>query len=120
MNLKKLTKKALEALGRENGIELDRRLSKGKLVEQLEEVLETKEPTSLVELKEEAVEEISNSPVGLSFKEADGFSFKVLHDGDSILEFSDRTAAAAIIEGENGIDGFIKKCPERGCFVIVS
>jgi hypothetical protein len=120
MNLKKLTKKALEALGREKGIELDRRLSKGKLVEQLEEALESKEQTSLVELKEEVVEEISNSPVGLSFKEADGFSFKVLHDGDSILEFADRTLAAEIIDSDNGIDGFIKKCPERGCFVIVS
>ena len=38
-NLLKLTKKKLEELGRENGIELDRRKSKAALVEELEDYL---------------------------------------------------------------------------------
>ena len=38
-NLLKLTKKKLEALGREHGIELDRRKSKAALVEELEDYL---------------------------------------------------------------------------------
>ena len=36
----KLTKKKLEELGRENGIELDRRKSKAVLIEELETYLE--------------------------------------------------------------------------------
>lgn len=58
-DLNKLTKTELEALGREHGIELDRRLTKPKLVEQLEVVLpeEPSEPTKLVDLKAEVIEE---------------------------------------------------------------
>ena len=56
MDLKKLSKKALEAIGRDKGIELDRRLKKDKLVEQLQDALDA-EPKSLVELKEEVIEE---------------------------------------------------------------
>lgn len=37
-DLKQLTKTELEAIGREKGIELDRRLSKSKLIEQLQHV----------------------------------------------------------------------------------
>lgn len=37
--LKKLSKDELEELGRENGLELDKRLTKGKLVDQLFEVV---------------------------------------------------------------------------------
>ena len=57
LNLKKLSKKALEAIGRDKGIELDRRLKKDKLVEQLQDALDAeKQPKSLFELKEEVVE----------------------------------------------------------------
>lgn len=58
-DLTKLSKKKLEELGREHGIELDRRLTKSKLVSQLKEALEEK-PASLVDLKAEVVEEESN------------------------------------------------------------
>ena len=57
MDLKKLSKKALEAIGRDKGIELDRRLKKDKLVEQLQDALDAeKQPKTLYELKEEVVE----------------------------------------------------------------
>jgi|TARA_X000001382_G_scaffold125777_1_gene111666 hypothetical protein len=55
-DLNKLSKVELEELGREHGIELDRRLTKGTLVEQLKEVI-TEEPSSMVDLKAEYVEE---------------------------------------------------------------
>ena len=57
LNLKKLSKKALEAIGRDKGIELDRRLKKDKLVEQLQNALDAEQNTTLVDLKAEAVEE---------------------------------------------------------------
>ena len=57
LNLKKLSKKALEAIGRDKGIELDRRLKKDKLVEQLQDALDAEQKTTLVDLKAEAVEE---------------------------------------------------------------
>ena len=55
-DISKLTKVELEELGREHGLELDRRLTKGALIEQLEEVI-TEEPSSIVDLKAEYVEE---------------------------------------------------------------
>ena len=55
-DISKLTKVELEELGREHGIELDRRLTKSTLIEQLEEVI-TEEPSSMVDLKAEYVEE---------------------------------------------------------------
>lgn len=59
LNLKKLSKKALEAIGRDKGIELDRRLKKDKLIEQLQEALESEvvEETTSVEVDEQVVEE---------------------------------------------------------------
>ena len=44
--LNKLTKEQLEELGREHGVELDRRLTKAKLISQLLEVLEDSEDSS--------------------------------------------------------------------------
>lgn len=56
-NLKSLTKIELEELGREHGIELDRRLTKDTLIAQLQEVLgEPEEPTTLIDLKSEVIE----------------------------------------------------------------
>ena len=52
MDLKKLSKKALEAIGRDKGIELDRRLKKDKLVEQLQDALDN----------EQSVEEVVAEP----------------------------------------------------------
>lgn len=57
-DLNKLTKKQLEEIGREHGVELDRRLTKKKLVESIEKLLD--EPKTLVDLKAEVVEEESN------------------------------------------------------------
>ena len=57
-DLNKLTKKQLEEIGREHGVELDRRLTKKKLVEAIEKLLD--EPKTLVDLKAEVVEEESN------------------------------------------------------------
>ena len=56
-DLKKLSKKKLEELGRDYGVELDRRLTKSALIERLEEVI-TEEPSSMVDLKAEYVEEV--------------------------------------------------------------
>ena len=38
-HLESMSKKELEALGREHGVELDRRLSKSKLIEEMKELL---------------------------------------------------------------------------------
>jgi len=48
MDLKKLSKKALEEIGRDKGIELDRRLKKDKLVEQLQDALDNEQPVEEV------------------------------------------------------------------------
>ena len=63
LNLKKLSKKALEAIGRDKGIELDRRLKKDKLVEQLQDALEAEQKPTLVDLKEEVVEETAKEVI---------------------------------------------------------
>jgi hypothetical protein len=57
MDLKKLSKKALEAIGRDKGIELDRRLKKDKLVEELQGALDAEKVAEKV--KPAAVEEVS-------------------------------------------------------------
>ena len=58
MDLKKLSKKALEAIGRDKGIELDRRLKKDKLVEQLQSALDAEQSTTKVvkKTKEDKIE----------------------------------------------------------------
>ena len=57
LNLKKLSKKALEAIGRDKGIELDRRLKKDKLVEELQGALDAEKVAEKV--KPAAVKEVS-------------------------------------------------------------
>jgi|TARA_B100000085_G_C18300245_1_gene413957 hypothetical protein len=55
-DLNKLSKNALEELGRTKGIELDRRLTKKKLIAQIADFFVTSKKK--VEKKEEVVEEI--------------------------------------------------------------
>ena len=106
MNLNKLTKLELEALGREHGIELDRRLTKPKLIEQLEVVLpeEPSKPTTLVDLKAEVIEEeapvlkeVVPAPAGGLLTERTkpkSITNKYFADADgSVLKFATRQAA---------------------------
>tara|TARA_R110002020_G_scaffold475898_1_gene713935 strand:- start:2195 stop:2491 length:297 start_codon:yes stop_codon:yes gene_type:complete len=55
--LKKLSKDELEDLGRENGLELDKRYTKGKLVKELNKHIESLD----TEVEEVAVEEVAVS-----------------------------------------------------------
>lgn len=57
-DLNLLSKNELEALGREKGIELDRRLLKSKMVNQLQTFIDSLPAEE--EVEEEVVEEISN------------------------------------------------------------
>ena len=102
-DLKKLSKKELEDLGREHDIELDRRLTKAKLIEKLEEVI-TEEPTTLVDLKDEVVEEeakktsnvISKVPRNkitfIKYKKGSYLSV----DGKNVAEIDNRKVAAGL------------------------
>lgn len=70
MDLSKLSKKALEAIGRDKGIELDRRLKKDKLLEQLQETLDTSaiEEEVVVEKEEVVVEKKSTKKEGWDYE----------------------------------------------------
>ena len=58
--LKKLSKDELELLGRANGLELDKRYTKGKLVKELNKHIESLD-TEVEEVEEVAVEEVAVS-----------------------------------------------------------
>jgi len=104
-DLNKLTKTELEALGREHGIELDKRLTKPKLVEQLEVVLpeEPSKPTTPVDLKSEVIKEapvlkeVVPAPAGGLLTERTkpkSITNKYFADADgSVLKFATRQAA---------------------------
>ena len=84
-DLNKLSKKKLEELGREHGIELDRRLTKGKLIEQLKEVL-SEEP------KQPAKKEIKVSSNVISSVPREKITF-IAHNGGSYLSVDGKTVA---------------------------
>ena len=126
MNLNKLTKLELEALGREHGIELDRRLTKPKLIEQLEVVLpeEPSKPTTLVDLKAEVIEEeapvlkeVVPAPAGGLLTERTkpkGVTDRLFADADgNVLKFATRGAARST---GNRYDG--KVIEKDGYFVV--
>jgi hypothetical protein len=64
--LKKLSKDELEDLGREYGIELDKRFNKGKLIKELTKTIEAEEAKAVVEEEAPVVEEapVSKDPWG--------------------------------------------------------
>ena len=82
-DLTKLTKLELEALGREHGIELDRRLTKAKLVEQLDAHIKYDTTSASGELLET--------------------NLKVLRDEtDAIVTFPDRQSARQVGHKKGG------------------
>jgi hypothetical protein len=121
-DLNKLSKVELEELGREHGIELDRRLTKSALIEQLEEVI-TEEPSSLVDLKAEYVEEapvlkeVVPAPSGQLLTERTKpkqFVDRLFADVDgNVLKFATRGAARST---GNRYDG--KVLEQDGHFVV--
>tara|TARA_A100001015_G_scaffold185783_1_gene206742 strand:+ start:372 stop:752 length:381 start_codon:yes stop_codon:yes gene_type:complete len=121
-DISKLTKVELEELGREHGIELDRRLTKSTLIEQLEEVI-TEEPSSLVDLKAEYVEEapvlkeVVPAPSGQLLTERTRpkqFVDRLFADADgNVFKFATRGAARST---GNRYDG--KVLEQDGHFVV--
>lgn len=121
-DISKLTKVELEELGREHGLELDRRLTKGALIEQLEEVI-TEEPSSIVDLKAEYVEEapvlkeVVPAPSGQLLTERTRPAKRVnrlFADADgNVLKFATRGAARST---GNRYDG--KVLAKDGYFVV--
>ena len=121
-DISKLTKVELEELGREHGLELDRRLTKGALIEQLEEVI-TEEPSSMVDLKAEYVEEapvlkeVVPAPSGQLLTERTRPAKRVnrlFADADgNVLKFATRGAARST---GNRYDG--KVLAKDGYFVV--
>ena len=104
-NLLKLTKKKLEELGREKGIELDRRKSKATLVEELEDYLckcgktedenafcDGSHAKTLVDLKSEEVESTSTyltaKPESYKFVGATGSCKCKDEKGVKVLKFA--------------------------------
>lgn len=61
--LEDMTKKELEELGRKHGVELDRRLSKAKLIKQIQEVLNADDSATS---ETSAEEDTGSGPVGES------------------------------------------------------
>jgi len=66
LNTKDLSKEELEELGRENGIELDKRLLKSKMVKQLDKHLASSSKAETTE----------DTKVGKTFREIYGFPSK--------------------------------------------
>ena len=122
MSLKELSKIELEELGREHGIELDRRLSKNKLIEQLEEVL-PEEPSSSVDLKSEVVEEApvlkevvpaASGQLLTERTKPETLVNKLFADADgNVLKFATREAARSTGRKYDG-----KPIAEDGYFVV--
>ena len=122
MSLKELSKIELEELGREHGIELDRRLSKKKLIEQLEEVL-PEEPSSLVDLKSEVIEEApvlkevvpaASGQLLTEKTKPETFVNKLFADANGdILKFATREAARSTSRKYDG-----KVIAQSGYFII--
>lgn len=121
-DISKLTKVELEELGREHGIELDRRLTKSTLIEQLEEVI-TEEPSSMGDLKAEYVEEapvlkeVVPAPSGQLLTERTKpaqIVDKLFADADgNVLKFETREAARSTGHRYDG-----KVLEENGHFVV--
>ena len=121
-DISKLTKVELEELGREHGIELDRRLTKSTLIEQLEEVI-TEEPSSMADLKAEYVEEapvlkeVVPAPSGQLLTERTKpaqIVDKLFADADgNVLKFETREAARSTGHRYDG-----KVLEENGHFVV--
>jgi uncharacterized protein YfeS len=61
-DLKKMTKAALESLGRQFGIELDRRLTKDKLIKQVKKAQKDAEKSEPEVVEEVAVTPATNQP----------------------------------------------------------
>ena len=61
-DLKKMTKAALESLGRQFGIELDRRLTKDKLIKQVKKAQKDAEKSAPEVIEEVAVTPATNQP----------------------------------------------------------
>lgn len=93
---KKLSKEELEAIGRENGIELDRRLIKGKMIKQLTEHLDGLTKTIKV-----AASEQEPAPVSISddVSECDSISLDELKrlGGDYGVDLSTITSKGQLI-----------------------
>ena len=116
MDIKKLTKKGLEDLGRKFGLELDRRLKKDKLVAELEEHTQSLSKNELEDLgREQGIEldrrkssgslikEVANtglidSYIKGPFRYIDG---KLTKDGE-LLKFKTAKVANAVGGSEDG------------------
>ena len=104
MSLKELTKLELEELGRDHyGVELDRRLSKSKLVAQLEELAaeEAARVAPILKAEEEAsapiLKEVESAPAGQLLTERtrpEGVTDRLFADANGdVLKFATREAA---------------------------
>ena len=116
MDIKKLTKKGLEDLGRKFGLELDRRLKKDKLVAELEEHTQSLSKNELEDLgREQGIELDRRKSSGSLIKEVANtglidsyikgpFSYidgKLTKDGE-LLKFKTAKVANAVGGSEDG------------------
>ena len=112
-DINKLTKTELEEVGREHGLELDRRLTKSALVEKLEEVITEEAPVPEAPVLKEVVPAPSSQLLTERTKPAKTVD-RLFADADgSVLKFETRGAARST---GNKYDG--KVLAKDGYFVV--